>query len=128
MYGGITHSARMATDRKKLGLLAEKRAQEFVQQHGFAIVVHNFRCRTGELDIVAARDRLLVIFEVRLRSSNAFGGAAASVTPIKRARIRRATRYFLVRHPGLATRTVRFDALLFERVDGPIEWIQNAFS
>jgi putative endonuclease len=70
----------------------------------------------------------LVIFEVRLRSSNAFGGAAASVTPIKRARIRRATRYFLARHPVLATRTVRFDALLLERVDGPIEWIENAFS
>jgi putative endonuclease len=120
--------ASVATDRRALGELAEERAAQHLQQHGFAILARNFRCRTGELDIVARRDGLLVIAEVRMRSNSAYGGAAASITQSKQARIRRATRYLLACRPFLTTLTVRFDTLLLERPDGPMEWIQNAFS
>jgi putative endonuclease len=114
--------------RKQLGQLAEERAAQHLQQHGFVILVRNFRARTGELDIVARRDHLLVIAEVRLRSSHEFGGADASITRDKQLRILRAARYLLICRPSLKTLTVRFDALLLSSQDGPIQWIENAFT
>jgi putative endonuclease len=98
-----------------------------LQQSGFTIVARNFRCRMGELDIVARRARLLVIAEVRLRSRTQFGGAAHSITAAKRARIVRATRFLLYVRPRLAALSLRFDALLLHASGGPIEWIEAAF-
>jgi putative endonuclease len=118
----------VATDRAQQGVLAEERAAQLLHQHGFTILARNFRCRTGELDIIARRQRLLVIAEVRLRSSSAYGGAAASITRAKQARIRRAARYFLRYRPALAVLSVRFDSLLLDRSDGAMEWIENAFT
>jgi putative endonuclease len=111
-----------------LGVLAEERAAQLMQQQGFTIVARNFRCRSGELDIVARRGQLLVVAEVRLRSSDRYGGAAASVTSAKQARVRRATHYYLRYRPFLAALAVRFDTLLLDSADGPVEWIENAFT
>ena len=52
---------------------------QLLRQAGYDIVARNFRCRLGELDIIARHGRQLVIAEVRLRSSAAFGGPAAHV-------------------------------------------------
>jgi putative endonuclease len=117
----------MAIDRRQLGIQAEERAALHVQQHGYQIIARNFRCRSGELDIVAKRGPLLLIIEVRLRSSAGFGGAAASIGVRKRARIVRTTRYLLTRLPALATHTIRFDTLLLSGPDGPVDWIEDAF-
>lgn len=118
---------RTPPDRCHLGSDAEVRAASVLEQAGFTILVRNYRCRAGELDIVARRARMLVIAEVRLRTGAAFGGAAASITAAKRARIVRATRYLLCCQPSLAALDVRFDALLMGAADGPIEWIEGAF-
>ena len=114
-------------DRQHIGREAEARAVQLLQQAGFTVLARNYRCRMGELDIVARRAQLLVIAEVRLRSRVQFGGAAASITAAKRARIVRTTRYLLRRQPGLARLAVRFDALLLRAPGGPIEWIEAAF-
>ena len=116
-----------AVDRQKLGQDAELRAAQLLLQAGFAVLARNYRCRAGELDIIARRGSLLVIAEVRLRSRNRFGGAGASITAAKRRRILRAARYLLRCHPALSRLTVRFDALLLQRADGPVEWIEAAF-
>lgn len=100
---------------------------QLLQQQGFTVLARNFRCRMGELDIVARRSQLLVIAEVRLRSRAEFGGAAHSISATKRARIVRATRFLLRVRPALAQLVVRFDALLLSAPDGPIEWIEAAF-
>lgn len=98
-----------------------------LEQAGFLILARNYRCRAGELDIVARRERMLVVAEVRLRTNAEFGGAAASISAAKRARIVRATRYLLRCQPALAMLAVRFDAFLLRSPDGPIEWIEAAF-
>jgi putative endonuclease len=116
-----------AIDRQQAGRAAEARAVQVLQQAGFTLVARNFRCRLGEIDIVARRAQLLVIAEVRLRSRQEFGGAAASINPGKRRRIVRAARYLLRTQPALARLAVRFDALLLSAADGPIEWIEAAF-
>lgn len=98
-----------------------------MQAAGFTLLARNYRCRSGELDIVARRGPLLVIAEVRLRSSSLFGGAAASVTAAKRRRIVRATRYLLARQPELSLLAVRFDVLTSDADSEELEWIEGAF-
>ncbi|MGC2462104.1 MAG: YraN family protein [Steroidobacteraceae bacterium] len=120
-------TVRARIDRQGLGSAAEERAAQLLRRAGCDILARNFRCRMGELDIVARRGQLLIIAEVRLRSTAKFGGAAASITAAKRARIVRAARYLLARQPSLTALVVRFDTLLLTSSAGPIEWIEGAF-
>jgi putative endonuclease len=127
---GVTRPSdkRARTERQRLGAAAEERGAQLLRQAGYVIVARNFRCRMGELDIIARRGGLLVIAEVRLRSSAGFGGPAASISAAKRARIVRAARYLLMRQPRLANLALRFDTLLLSSSSGPIEWIEGAFA
>lgn len=114
-------------DRKGIGIEAEQRAATLFERAGFRVLQRNYHCRTGELDIVAQRQELLVVAEVRLRTRDDFGGAAGSITHEKRRRIVRATRNLLRRQPALAQLYVRFDILLLSGPDGAVEWIKAAF-
>jgi putative endonuclease len=95
---------------------------------GLELLHCNYRCRMGELDIVARDGAVLVVAEVRLRSSARYGGAAASITRAKQRRIVRATRHLLARYPSLQRMPVRFDAVLVPVGDGPVEWLKGAFN
>ncbi|MEJ6513071.1 MAG: YraN family protein [Acidimicrobiia bacterium] len=64
------------------------------EQHGYVIVARNWRSKRGELDIVARKDGVLVVCEVKARASNAFGTPAEAVTPAKQLKVRRATADF----------------------------------
>jgi putative endonuclease len=104
------------------GAAAEALAAEYLAARGLAILVRNYRCRSGEIDLIARDRDTLVFVEVRLRSSAAFGGAAASITAAKRRRIARAARHYLAmlgREPPC-----RFDAILLDALDSQrIEWL-----
>src|SRR5215210_249604 len=100
-------------------------AAEFLERQGLRVLERNYRCRLGEIDLVARDGDTTVFVEVRSRASGAFGGAAASITAKKRTKLLRAARFYL---SGLrATPACRFDALLFEGDPPRIEWIRNAF-
>ncbi len=104
---------------------AENLAAAFLQGKGLQIVARNYRCRFGEIDLIALDGKTLVFVEVRLRSSERFGGAAASITAAKRAKLSRAARHYLA---GVARAPAcRFDALLLNGRDNSIEWLKNAF-
>jgi len=109
------------------GVAAEARAARRLQSAGFAVIARNYRCRAGELDIVARRCELLVVAEVRLRASALFGGATASITAAKRRRIVMAARYLLAQRPHLAALAVRFDVLTTDGSSGKLDWIEGAF-
>jgi putative endonuclease len=64
------------------------------EQNGYRIVARNWRCKRGELDVVACKDGVLVVCEVKARASNAFGTPAEAVTPAKQLKVRRATADF----------------------------------
>jgi putative endonuclease len=118
-------------DRQQIGRAAEEAAATFLQSHQLNILFRNYRCRTGEIDIVAETiDGVIVIAEVRLRASTAYGGGAASVDWRKQRRLQRAASHLLARHPALARRALRFDVLDLAH-DGAtqyrIEWIRHAF-
>lgn len=117
-------------DRQEIGRGAENAAARFLESQQLVIHFRNYRCRRGEIDIVAETlDGVIVIAEVRLRSSARFGGGAASVGWRKQRHIHRAASHLLARHPAFRQRPVRFDVLDLAP-DGAgyrIEWIRQAF-
>jgi putative endonuclease len=114
----------MPTPRGRAGAQAEALAAEFLAGRGLAIVARNWRRRVGELDLVARDGDVLVFVEVRLRQRGDFGGAAASITAAKRARMVAAANAYLA---GLArTPVCRFDAVLLDALDpARIEWLRD---
>jgi putative endonuclease len=104
---------------------AEAMAAAFLQARGLTILERNYRCRLGEIDLVAREGGTTVFVEVRRRASSAFGGAAASITSAKRLKLLRAARHYLSRLRTLPE--CRFDALLIDGEPPRIEWIRNAF-
>ncbi|MEP7061181.1 MAG: YraN family protein [Betaproteobacteria bacterium] len=103
------------------GADAESLAAAFLVAQGLSIVARNVRSRFGEIDLVARDGDTLVFVEVRLRSGQAFGGAATSITRAKQARLVAAARIYLAnlrREPPC-----RFDAVLFDKLDpGRATW------
>jgi putative endonuclease len=107
------------------GAEAEATAAAFLTARGLRVIERNYRCRLGEIDLVARDGDTIVFVEVRQRATNAFGGAAASITTRKRTRLLRAARHYLA---GLrATPSCRFDAVLIEGDPPRIDWLRNAF-
>jgi len=105
---------------------AELAAASFLKNHALELVTQNYRCRFGEIDLIMRDKTMLVFVEVRMRTNDFFGGAAASITPSKQAKLLRAARHYL---SGLNTEPAcRFDAVLLSGSNGQnIEWIKNAF-
>ncbi|MBK6676833.1 MAG: YraN family protein [Rhodocyclaceae bacterium] len=112
----------MATAQAQ-GAAAEAAAAEFLAARGLALVESNFRVRGGEIDLICRDGATIVFVEVRLRRRSDYGGAGASITTAKQARIVMAARHWLARREEVPC---RFDCVL---MDGEhIEWLTNAFS
>lgn len=109
------------------GAQAEDIAARHLARHGLAILARNVRCRHGEIDIVARDGDVLVFVEVRLRRSASHGGAAASITAGKRARLVRAADAYLA---GLAqVPPCRFDAVLLDALDErAVDWRRDVLT
>jgi putative endonuclease len=109
------------------GARAEALAAQFLAAHGMEILERNFRRRCGEIDLVAKDGDTLVFVEVRLRTRGDFGGAAASITAKKRARIAAAAGLYLARLRRAPP--CRFDAVLLDAIDpSRIEWLKDMMS
>lgn len=106
------------------GEQAEALAADFLRGRGLHITARNYRCRFGEIDLIA-RDGATVIFvEVRSRAGNAFGGAAASITAAKREKLLKTAHHYLAGVSPLPP--CRFDAVLISGDPPRIEWLRNA--
>ncbi|CAN1550931.1 COG0792 Predicted endonuclease distantly related to archaeal Holliday junction resolvase [Mycobacteriaceae bacterium] len=86
----MTTSPKARLSRNEIGALGEQLAVEHLHGLGLRIVARNWRCRYGELDVIAAEGaNTLVFVEVKTRTGDGFGGVAEAVTPQKVRRIRR---------------------------------------
>jgi len=113
-------------ERQRIGQAAELAAVEFLRSRGVCVTLRNWRYRLGELDIVGLDGDTLIIVEVRKRSSNRFGGAAASVDARKQNKLRRAAALLLQQRKELAGLKVRFDVVAVSPAG--IDWIKHAFT
>lgn len=97
------------TDRGRLGAHGEALTAAWYVERGYEVLDRNWRCREGELDLVLGRDGLVVICEVKTRSSTRYGSPFEAVTHAKQVRLRRlAARWLRERADGPAGE-VRFD-------------------
>ncbi len=102
---------------------AEDIAAEYMKSRGLRILARNYRCRFGEIDIIAEDGETLVFIEVRMRTRTDFGSAAESIHAAKRARLVTAARHYLAH--TRADRACRFDAFLVAGASGAVEWLKN---
>src|SRR6202030_2700584 len=99
--------ARPTPERQKAerrGRLAELMCRWHLRLRGWRIVAHDWRCPSGEIDILARRGRVLAVIEVKSRPDLAT--AVLSVVPRQRRRIARAASAFLMTRPDLAALTL----------------------
>ena len=101
---------------------------EWYRKHGYDIVERNWRCRQGEIDIIASRDSVLVICEVKTRATADFGSPALAVDVNKQQRLRRLAAHWLSEHPNNRV-AVRFDvaAVIGPKETVSLEVIEAAF-
>jgi len=74
-------------NKKLLGSIGEKAASEFLEGRGYKIIEKNFRCKIGEIDIIAADNDVIVFVEVKTRSSNIYGQPSEAVNFYKQRKI-----------------------------------------
>jgi putative endonuclease len=113
---------RKRTPKQVEGQAGEDQALVHLQRNGLALVERNFRCKGGEIDLIMQERGALVFVEVRKRAGSAYGGAAASVTARKQARLITAAQVYLQRYK--TPPACRFDVVA---IDGAsLNWLKNA--
>ena len=118
--GGRPESARPVTEQAHRGEAGEERACAHLRRQGLTILERNFRCRVGEIDIVARDGDSVVFVEVKERGDASHGAAVEAVTPSKRRRVIRAARLWAARH-GESESPVRFDVVAIDwGAEGPV--------
>lgn len=111
------------------GITLEKKAAIHLLALGVSILHSNFRCKYGEIDLIAEHDANLIFFEVRYRKNSLFGSATESVTLTKQQKIIRTAQFFLQTRAEAQQIPCRFDIIsMTKNIASPqIEWIKDAF-
>ncbi|OBZ16865.1 YraN family protein [Bacillus sp. FJAT-26390] len=109
-------------NRKQTGMFGEAAACDYLLSKNYSVLERNWRCRSGEIDIIAEHEGRLVFIEVRARKQNGrFGTAAESVDRRKQQKVRETAQVYL-RSAGRSNASVRFDviAITINRTDETI--------
>jgi putative endonuclease len=120
---------RRVDARRRLGVAGEDAVARWYEDAGYEVVDRNWRCRDGELDLVAIRGDTLVFCEVKTRAGTRFGAPFEAVTATKQRRLRNLALRWLADR-GTHRRTLRFDVASVTRTstDGlAIEVLEGAF-
>jgi putative endonuclease len=110
------------------GSRGEDAAAEYLKKLGYEILERNFRCRAGEIDIIAGQDGMIVFVEVKTRRRLDYGLPCEAVTATKKEHIRRVIRYYVM-IKNLEKRALRIDVIEIFIKEGIsyIHHIEDAF-
>ena len=112
---------------RSIGDRAEERALTHLEQAGLRLVERNFRCRSGEIDLIMREGSAFVFVEVRLRRQGRFGTAVESIDTRKLRKIRSAAAFWL-RRSGNGSAHSRIDAVTLDGSDSRtarIDWLRG---
>lgn len=116
--------------RSDLGRLGENVAEEFLKKKGYRIKARNYRCRTGEIDLIAEQNEYLVFVEVKSRYfSQNMVNPLLSITHKKRKKLRTLGQLYLAKN-NIRTKQPRFDVItiIFKSASKyALEHLENAF-
>ncbi|MDO4942495.1 MAG: YraN family protein [Lachnospiraceae bacterium] len=96
-------------NRRKIGKKYEDAVAKVLENHGFCILERNFRCRIGEIDLIALDGEHLVFIEVKYRKDKERGWPEQAVGLHKQRIISRVADYYRVHHPEYENYQIRFD-------------------
>ena len=115
-------------NKRQIGADKEAFVCEWLERHGYRILERNFRCRNGEIDIVAREGGYLVFIEVKYRSHGTNGLPEEAVDARKQRVISRVALYYLCRYGYGASTPVRFDVVAVSGdTNDSVTLYQNAF-
>jgi putative endonuclease len=100
--------------RAELGRAGEERAAAWYRAHGYAVVERNWRCAAGEVDLICARGRTLVVCEVKARRSTTHGDPLEAVTTSKQRRLRLLAAAYLRSQAQAQAQASRWDEIRFD--------------
>lgn len=114
--------------RYEKGRIGEDLAADFLEKQGLEILIRNFRCPIGEIDLVGRDGRTLVFVEVKSRSGAGYGLPQESVSWTKQKRLTRLAQWYLKQN-RCDRQPARFDvvAITWKAGEPQIRWIANAF-
>ncbi len=110
--------------RAQKGAQYENLALQFLLDQGLKLIMRNYRCKCGELDLIMTDKGAIVIVEVRYRKNNRYGSALESVTKTKQARVVAATKHYIMTQK--VDQPIRFDVVAITGNSLP-DWVKNAF-
>ncbi len=114
----------MTQARRALGISGEDAVAAWYEARGYQVLARNWRCRSGELDLILRRGRTFVFCEVKTRTSAAFGAPVEAVTREKQVKVRHLAARWLDDAPMRPT-DIRFDVASV--LAGDIEVLEGAF-
>ena len=117
--------------KKQRGRRGEDLACEFLKQNGYRVIERNFRCRMGEIDIIAVDDQHVCFTEVKARTRTDYGMPRDAVDRRKQLKLLRCAQLYLKLHPGIAQRfSPRMDIveILYGEEQTYVRHTPNAFS
>lgn len=103
--------------KQRTGKIGEEIARKYLERKGYKIVEKNFRCRQGEIDIIATYSGKLIFIEVKTRRSEKYGKPAEAVNELKQKHMINAASYYLYK-TGQANKFIRFDVIEVKLKDG----------
>lgn len=113
-----------------IGPAGEIFASSYLCKKGYKIVAKNYRCKLGEIDVIARKGNVLIFCEVKTRQDKKFGEPFEAVAAYKQRRLRRLAEHYLLRHPS-NNLIFRFDVIsILAGWDGKLKeilHIENAF-
>ncbi len=118
-------------NKRQSGTYYENLVCDYLEENGAKIIERNFRCRSGEIDIILNDDKYLVFAEVKFRSGDRFGTAEEAVDIKKQKTISRVSDYYRRKHKISEYSPQRFDVVAVCIDDEGyvnIRWHKNAFS
>lgn len=111
----------------QVGDRAEALALNYLKKNGMSLKEANFRCKLGEVDLIMHDGIYLAFVEVRMRSSDDYGGALESITFAKQRKIKNTAKMYLLKNNLYDKCPVRFDVLTIQGTSAKINWLKNAF-
>lgn len=121
----------MGGDTKLLGRWGEAKVAEYIRKHGYRLLASGYRCRFGEIDLIAENEKYIAFIEVKLRKDDSFAPGRAFVDARKQGRIRTTAEMYLAEHP--TELQPRFDVAEVYAPEGTnsqtprIVYLENAF-
>lgn len=112
-------------NKRLLGDFEEGIACEFLKKNGYVVLERNFRCKIGEIDIVASNEDYLVFVEVKYRKNNQYGEPEYAINKAKQNKIYKVAQFYMLKKGISMDTPVRFDAITI--TGNNIHIIKNAF-